>query len=291
MKSISSLVTFGGLLLSASHVAAYGASSPGPVVYKGCYSTSTGLTMNSSYTFNTQGYCQTQCAPLSKSVLATKSSTDCWCGNELPPTADLVSDSHCDAPCAGYGSDMCGSSQDYWSVWLSGVASSASTATADDTSTTSSAAQSSTATSATSATSTIPAVVTAPGSTVVVTAAPGTSESSAASVSATPKKGANKAAIAAGVVVGVVVISAIAGGIYLFIRNKKRREVEEEYRRNAAVSTFIAGGGKPPNSSGGASSFTDTRLDQATMAQRRMSDGSIADNEDYSRRILKVTNA
>ncbi|TVY23093.1 Cell wall integrity and stress response component protein [Lachnellula hyalina] len=289
MKSISSLVVFGGWLLSASHVAAYGASSPGPVVYKGCYSSSTGLTMNSSYTFNTQGYCQTQCAPLSKSVLATKSSTDCWCGNELPPTADLVSDSHCDAPCAGYGSDMCGSSQDYWSVWLSGVASSASTATADDTSTTSSAAQSSIASTATSETSTTPAVVTAPGSTVVVTAAPGTAESSAAaSTSATPKKGANKAAIAAGVVVGVVVISAIAGGIYLFLRNKKRREVEEEYRRNAAVSTYIASGGKPPNSSGGGSSFTDTRLDQATMAQRRMSDGSIADNEDYSRRILKV---
>jgi cell wall integrity and stress response component len=64
--------------------------------------------------------------------------------------------------------------------------------------------------------------------------------------------------------------------------------VEEEYRRNAAVSSFIAG--KPPNSSSGASSFNDTRLDPAVMAQRRMSDGSIADNEDYSRRILKVRN-
>ncbi|TVY88661.1 Cell wall integrity and stress response component [Lachnellula willkommii] len=284
MKSISSLV-FGGLLLSASHVAAYGASAPGAVVYKGCYSSSTGLTMNSSYTFNTQGYCQKQCAPLSMSVLATKDSTDCWCGDEIPPTADLVSDSHCDAPCAGYGQDMCGSSLSYWSVWLSGVASSASTASVDDTST-SSAAPSSTS----DATSTTPAVVTAPGSTVVITAAPGTSESAAASSSATThaKGGPNKAAIAAGVVVGIVAFSAIAGGLYLFMRNKKRRAVEDEYRRNAANNTFIAGGGKPPNSSGGDSSFTDTRLDQATMAQRRMSDGSIADNQDYSRRILKV---
>ncbi|TVY54433.1 Cell wall integrity and stress response component 3 [Lachnellula cervina] len=284
MKSISSLVTFGGLLLSASHVAAFGASAPGPVVYKGCYSTSTGLTMNSTYTFNTQGYCQKQCAPLSMSVLATKSSTDCWCGNELPPTADLVSDSHCDAPCAGYGSDMCGSSLDFWSVWLSGVASSASTASADDTKTTSSAAPSSTP----ETTSTTPAVVTAPGSTVVITQAPGSSETASASATAHAKAGPNKAAIAAGVVVGIVAFGAIAGGLYLFIRNKKRRQVEEEYRRNAAVSTFIAGGGKPPNSSGGDSAFTDTRLDQATMAQRRMSDGSIADNQDYSRRILKV---
>jgi cell wall integrity and stress response component len=84
-----------------------------------------------------------------------------------------------------------------------------------------------------------------------------------------------------------VALSAIAGGIFLFIRNKKRREVEEEYRRNAAVSSFI-GGGKPPTSSGGDSAFTDSRLDPAVMAQRRMSDGSIADNQDYSRRILKV---
>jgi len=30
------------------------------------------------------------------------------------------------------------------------------------------------------------------------------------------------------------------------------------------------------------------RLDQAVMGQRRMSDGSIANNKDYSRRILKV---
>jgi len=71
------------------------------------------------------------------------------------------------------------------------------------------------------------------------------------------------------------------------MRNRKRRAIEEEHRRNAAVNNFI-GAGKPPTSSGGASSFTDTRLDPAVMAQRRMSDGSIADNQDYSRRILKV---
>lgn len=68
------------------------------------------------------------------------------------------------------------------------------------------------------------------------------------------------------------------------MRNKKRREVEEEYRRNAAVNNFVTGG-KSPVSSGG--SFTDTRLDP-TLANRRMSDGSIADNQDYSRKILKV---
>jgi cell wall integrity and stress response component len=104
--------------------------------------------------------------------------------------------------------------------------------------------------------------------------------------SAKASGGPNKAGIAAGVVVGIVAIAAIGGGMFLFLRHRRRREVEEEYRRNAAVSSFI-NGGKPPTSSGGAS-FADTRLDPAVMAQRRISDGSIADNQDYSRRILKV---
>jgi len=34
----------------------------------------------------------------------------------------------------------------------------------------------------------------------------------------------------------------------------------------------------------------DQRLDPVLLQQRRLSDGSIADNQDYSRRILKVTN-
>jgi hypothetical protein len=63
--------------------------------------------------------------------------------------------------------------------------------------------------------------------------------------------------------------------------------VEEEYRRNAAISQFTSGA-KHPGSSAGDSTFSDMRLDPAVMAQRRMSDGSIADNQDYSRRILKV---
>jgi cell wall integrity and stress response component len=96
----------------------------------------------------------------------------------------------------------------------------------------------------------------------------------------------NKAAIAAGVVVGLLAFIALAGGgAYLYMRRRKIRQVEEEYRRNAAVSEFVAGG-KTHGSSNG--SFSDTRLDPTVMAQRRMSDGSIADNQDYSRRILKV---
>lgn len=70
----------------------------------------------------------------------------------------------------------------------------------------------------------------------------------------------------------------------MYRRRQRNRQVEEEYRRNAAASGFSAGS-KTHNSG---STFSDTRLDPTVIAQRRMSDGSIADDQDYSRRILKV---
>lgn len=91
-------------------------------------------------------------------------------------------------------------------------------------------------------------------------------------------KGPNKVGIAVGVVVGVLVLAAAAGGFYFWHRKTRRNELEEEYKRQAAIAAFVA-----PSTE---TSSYDTRLD--TAALRRMSDGSIADNQDYSRRILKV---
>ncbi|KAK8055711.1 hypothetical protein PG993_000938 [Apiospora rasikravindrae] len=119
------------------------------------------------------------------------------------------------------------------------------------------------------------------------TNAPAAATSSASEESDSGNK-TNTVGIAVGVVVGLIVVCAIGGGAFFFYRRKRNAEIEEEHRRNAAVNAFIAGG-KPPSSSGGLS-LSDQRLDPV-MAQRRMSDGSIADNEDYSRRILRVTNA
>jgi hypothetical protein len=122
------------------------------------------------------------------------------------------------------------------------------------------------------------------------TAAASASAASTVAVTATStptaaaSKGPNTAGIAAGVVVGVLVLAAIIGGMFFFLRNKKRRDVEEEYRRQAAVNQFTAGGKQMHTSN---SSMTDSRLDPDFLA-RRQSNGSIADNEDYSRRILKV---
>lgn len=93
--------------------------------------------------------------------------------------------------------------------------------------------------------------------------------------------GPNVAGIAGGSVVGVVVLLGAVGAMFFYMRRKRNAEIEEEHRRNAAVNSFIGGG----HSTGG--SVTDARL-EPIMAQRRMSDGSIKDNEDYSRRILRV---
>lgn len=124
------------------------------------------------------------------------------------------------------------------------------------------------------------------------TAAP--SSTAAASATASPTKTAssepdsesdskpNTAGIAAGVVVGVVGLAAIIGGVWFFLRRRRQRQAEEDYRRNAAgVNDFINGGKTS------ASSMNDSRIDPSFM-DRRQSNGSIADNEDYSRRILKV---
>jgi cell wall integrity and stress response component len=86
--------------------------------------------------------------------------------------------------------------------------------------------------------------------------------------------------------VSIVVVAAIIVGGYFYMRRRRIRQIEEDHRRTAAVNSFI-GASKPPSSSGGFS-ITDSRLDPV-MAQRRISNGSIADNQDYSRKILRVS--
>jgi cell wall integrity and stress response component len=113
-------------------------------------------------------------------------------------------------------------------------------------------------------------------STVVVTAAPSSNSKSGGGKSST-------VGIAVGVVVGIIAIGGLVFGVWFFLRHKRRRDAEEEYKRQAAVSQFV-NGGKSHNSNG---SMNDSRL-EPDILQRRESTGSIADNQDYSRRILKV---
>jgi len=91
------------------------------------------------------------------------------------------------------------------------------------------------------------------------------------------KGGVSKAGAAAAAVVSILVAAAIAVGGYILFRRRQRAKIEEEYRRTLAARDFTK------------KAELDHRL-EPVMLQRRLSDGSIADNEDYSRRILKVTN-
>ncbi|KAI1807548.1 hypothetical protein F4811DRAFT_477681 [Daldinia bambusicola] len=239
---------------------------PGTDTVHGCYKSTGNLKLAQSIKYNSQGACTTLCRGKQALVAATYA-TDCYCGDQYPSKADLVDDEKCNEPCPGFDLQACGG-LDTWTVYNTGVrvavgeVSSSSSSTATPSKTSSSVAD-----------------------------APASTSESIETVTSPPEpekgSGTNVAGIAAGVVVGVVAITAFGGAAFFWLRRKRNAEIEEEHRRNAAVNAFISGG-KPPSSSGGLS-MSDSRLDP--VMNRRMSDGSIADNQDYSRRILRVTNA
>ncbi|KAF1956706.1 hypothetical protein CC80DRAFT_504527 [Byssothecium circinans] len=233
----------------------------------GCFSTGTPLEDHGPGPFISSGECQQICLGLKKDVLGLSEGNHCWCGDMLPPLDSMVANSSCSTTCAGTSEDICGGRNKLW------VMTTGNTRNPIDF------APNGTDTKSSSSSSSAAAATSAPASTAVKTAT--STPTQAAS------KGPNTAGIAAGVVVGVLGLAAIIGGVFFYLRQKKRRDVEEEYRRQAAVNQFVTGGKQMHTSN---SSMTDSRLDPDFLA-RRQSNGSIADNEDYSRRILKVTNA
>ncbi|KAF1362538.1 hypothetical protein EJ07DRAFT_163772 [Lizonia empirigonia] len=239
----------------------------------GCFETGTPLSNFGYYEFQSPGNCQLVCIEEGKNVLGLANGVDCWCGDKIPAKDWQVDNSTCSTTCQGTDQELCGGANKLW-VMLTGntrnkVEYYSIPAESSSSKTSSTAAASSSAAPASSSSSAAPATS--------ATASP--SESSSGS-SSKP----NTAGIAAGVVVGVVGLAAIIGGVWFFMRRRRQRQAEEDYRRNAAgVNDFINGGKTS------ASSMNDSRIDPSFM-DRRQSNGSIADNEDYSRRILKVTN-
>ncbi|KAF2200626.1 hypothetical protein GQ43DRAFT_65719 [Delitschia confertaspora ATCC 74209] len=233
----------------------------------GCFATSVPLEDHGPYQFQSEGNCQGICVGLGMPVMGLVDGTNCWCGEYLPPAdSEVDMKENCDTPCQGIDTHMCGGNKK-WLIVLTGMTKNKIPHWNQKPASSSS----SIAPTSKSSSTTVPA-------TVIVTASETPTEE--------PKKssgGPNKAGIAAGVVVGVVGLAAIIGGVMFYLRQRRRKEIEEEYRRQAAVNSFVAG-----NSTSN-SSMTDSRLDPEFM-MRRSSNGSIADNEDYSRRILKVTN-
>ncbi|AEO59744.1 hypothetical protein MYCTH_2315848 [Thermothelomyces thermophilus ATCC 42464] len=241
----------------------------GAPTVQGCFKSAGNMTMVDTPEFNSIDKCGKDiCASKGYTAAGSSGGNQCWCGYVYPPKSDLVDDDNCDVGCTGFGQHACGGI-DYWTIYNTGV-NLAVKYMEDQKSSTSS---SSTAT---------PTHTSEPEKTLIVTASP----TSSSDADEDKGGGTNVAGVAAGVVVGVVVVAALIGGGFVYMRRKRNKEIEEEHRRNAAVNAFI---GKTPRSSGG-TSMSDSRLDPI-LAARRMSDGSIADNQDYSRRILRVTNA
>ncbi|KIW02854.1 uncharacterized protein PV09_05908 [Verruconis gallopava] len=229
----------------------------------GCYSTPEPMVDHGPYLFQSKGNCQPICYELDKAVMGLVNGTNCWCGDLIPPVTTQVDNSSCNTPCSGIDTEMCGG-DNFWTVYLTGITRN-KIAHLDPASLTGTAGSSSTATS-----------TSAKGpATVVVTA----------SAQAQKNSGTSKVGVAVGVVVGVVAIIGVVAGVFFFMRYKRRRDAEEEYKRQAAVNAFV-NGGKGHTST---PSLNDSRLDPELL-HRRESTGTIADNQDYSRKILRVRN-
>jgi cell wall integrity and stress response component len=257
--------------------------------YQGCFLDSGEMKLNSTRT-NTRkmmdfgrgkeldegisrGNCYQLCKDLKMNVFAMSKGAQCWCGMLYPPKESQTDIKNCNVTCSAYDQEYCGGPKAF-SVYNAGSDNLYPDYSEPKVSSTS-AAPSSTAPAKTSS---ISSAVSEPTASTTESTLPDDSEK---------KKGkSNTAGIVAGTVVAVVVVLAAVGGVFLYMRRKRNKEIEDEHRRNAAVSAFV---GKPPSTSDGMS-MADARLDPV-LVQRRLSDGSIADNQDYSRRILRVTNA
>jgi cell wall integrity and stress response component len=259
--------------------------------YVGCYSSAGKLTKGDTFTYQSYGHCQETCIPKSgenpQAVMGLNKGSDCWCGSALPPESDKVSDTECNTACTGFGQDDCGGKNTF-SVYLTGYDNTVGAGAGSDSGSAGSSSSGDNNTPPSSPTDTgsttvsqSPSVITKAGETIVITA-PG--QADATNQASGEGGGSSKIGIAVGVVVGVVLLCALVGAGVLFIRHRKRKAVEDEYRRNQAINSFVTV--DKPHSKGG--SISDQRLDPALVHHRRQSDGSIADEMDFSRRILQV---
>ena len=279
---------------------AAGLSLKTPVEY-GCYSSPGNMLNMGPYTFQTSGWCQALCVRLAKPYMALFNGDTCFCGDSAPSQSDKIDDDSCKTPCKGFLQDTCmkrfskamislltiskGGGPSGYFIYGDGYTQGDPTGSIKiniPPQTTTNAAATSTAKA-----DTVESQIKVP-STVFVTQS-GVQKPSViyeVTQTATPQtssEGPNKAAIAAGVAVAVVVVAAIVGAVFFIMRHKKNKALEEERRRHQAM-TALATGEKPPSTY----SLADSRLEPNVMFQRRQSDGSIMDNHDYSRRILKV---
>jgi cell wall integrity and stress response component len=78
-----------------------------PAILMGCYSSSQGMLLSNTSIYDSSGFCQEQCFPLGKPVMAMTGGNQCWCGDEMPNLSTKVDDGKCTQSCDGYPADKC----------------------------------------------------------------------------------------------------------------------------------------------------------------------------------------
>jgi cell wall integrity and stress response component len=76
--------------------------APRSMTLVGCYSSSEGLSNQTTYTFQSSGWCYDRCTGYNAAVFALTAGSDCLCGDELPPSSAKVAKGKC-----GTAQDMC----------------------------------------------------------------------------------------------------------------------------------------------------------------------------------------
>ncbi|KAB8360658.1 hypothetical protein FH972_024396 [Carpinus fangiana] len=253
---------------------------------QGCFSSSGDMVDQGYGQYQTSLTCQQTCAGMSKPAFALSKGSHCWCGDLLPPADSKVDSSQCNTGCNGFD-EPCGGDNTY-TVYLTDPNTPVDNAEDDGSSGSSgsSSGSSSRKPSATQRVISTSTVVFSAGRTQtiiqVITQPQDSSPTATPDVSNNQQSGGgtNTGGIVAGVVVGVVALIAIIGGTWFFLKKRKNRM--EGHQRVQSTNAFATAGAGP----GG----VDARLDPG-MVQRRDSTGSVfADNQDYSRRILRVAN-
>lgn len=257
---------------------------------KGCYKDDGSMNNLGSYTFQSQGYCSTTCKAQGFSVFGMASGDECLCGASLP--ADSVASSFCNQACTGYPGDTCGGNG-YISVWLAGSGTVPNNIPKSGSNSKAAAIPSANPTMAPGSPTTpvapsviyVTTAVVQQGATVVQTVVASATRVTTATPSSTSATASSLGSIspgmAAGIAISVIVVFVV--GIATFILLRRRRSEVRTYRRQFEETKI-----------GSASATTkpipslDSRLEISAM--RRNSSESLADNQDYSRKILRVVN-
>ncbi|EAW12725.1 WSC domain-containing protein [Aspergillus clavatus NRRL 1] len=291
-----------------------------------CSSVNTGASFSSQLSiYQSNGLCTTTCN--SDYAFAILQGKECWCSNIAPNKATNTDVSDCDVGCPGYPDDSCGDASKGVFAYIqmslhkpSGTAtapsSSKTTMSSTDTSKTDSTKTSTTEESTT--TRNTVSVETIAGQVKTVTVSDHkTVPTATPTPTSEPDKGSS--GVSAGTIAGAVIgavggLAAVVAIIFLVLAARRRSRAQspdpsvnnnllDGRQSKGSQMSFVKGmlsDGHSHTLSAGSSTtpqrlptFTDNRMKTDTVlygGQRRDSDLSLQDNEDYSRPVLRLTN-